>query len=107
MASAKAFLLVSLIFCLNACHSKNSGAGDKFIEHDMSRATIDIDLPTALWDRIEAVYHPNYVKAKEEPKAEPKAESKSKKETEEPKEMGDEILDEVVKEYVPIAVKLI
>ncbi len=78
----------------------------------MSRATIDIDLPSALWDRIESVYHSTYVKAaKEEAKSEaPKAETakgEASKNEGSKSDPADAILDEVTKEYVPISVKLI
>jgi hypothetical protein len=95
-------ILFGLLLILSACHSKTDVANDKFVEHDMSRATIDIDLPTALWDRIEAVYHSTYTKpAKEESKADA---SKGEAPKSDP---ADAILDEVTKEYVPLTVKLV
>ncbi len=106
MAKNKAVVL--LIFCLaplSSCHRSDSNKEMKLVEHDMSRATIDIELPTSLWDRIETVYKVTSSKAKEESKKEKKGESKGEVKVE-----GDSddslLLEDVSKEYVPISVRL-
>ncbi len=78
------------------------------LEHDMSRATIDIALPTSLWDRIDAVYQAGpkaKVENKEEKKPEDKIETKSEAKPE--SEAGEPLVDEVSKEYVPLTVTLV
>lgn len=89
--------IASLFFALalSACHKSEKGSDVKILEHDMSRATIDVELPTALWDRIDAVYKTGpKVKAEGKPEAKPEA------------EVGDPMIDEVSKEYVPLTVVL-
>ena len=109
MAKTKVFILLSAAL-LTACHSRESSQKSQLVDHDMSRAKIDIELPTTLWDRIDAVYH-------EDTKAEKKSESEPEKQPEAKKvakevakevagEVGQTLLEEITKEYVPLTVIL-
>ena len=91
---------------LSACH--HSDETTKMLEHDMSRATIDIELPTTLWDRIDAVYQSG-PKPKSEGNEDKKPEGKkeNKAEVKSETETGDPLADEVTKEYVPLTVTLV
>ena len=100
-------VLASILSFLSwSCNRGDHSKAAKVVEHDMARATIDIELPTSLWDRIESVYKNTAAKPKEEPKAEKKGEGKveTKVETEDTNTL---LSADVSKEYVPIAVHLI
>lgn len=109
MTKNKSKILFSFFLILptlvGACHGSDINNNSKLIDHDMTRATIDIELPTALWDRIEAVSKPT-AKPKEEPKTEKKSEGKGEPGpgSEEPESL---LSEDVSKEYVPMTVRLI
>ncbi len=101
----KNLFIFILLFSILACHHSNGSKTTGVVEHDMSRATIDIELPTSLWDHIEAVYKVSVTKAKEESKSEKKADGKSESKTE-TEDTNTTLAADLSKEYVPLVVYL-
>lgn len=101
MARIKFGLISIFVFLMSSCTKSEKLGESKQLDHDMSRATIDVELPSALWDRIDSTFKSG-IKAKEEPKEEKKSESKS-----DSKPSSDLLIEEMSKEYVPLTVHLI